>query len=276
MVFLRKHRNVVSLSQVVDRIIAGESLPAGTVCLTFDDGYLDNLTIAAPILDKLALPATLYLATGYVDRGESQWGDVLHQLFQRRTAEQLDFPADDGQHYDLTSESGRALAQQNLHRLLLEANLADRSALLREVARQLVPSGAVPRLTMTWDDVRTLRRKYPSIEIGGHTRDHIDLKTHRGEVARAEIAGCADDLRRELDSEPLHFSFPYGRWCTETKQLVSSLGWHSAVADGDNNRVGGATDRFCIPRASTPLSMTQLRFRTTGAYPTVLPNPRFE
>jgi peptidoglycan/xylan/chitin deacetylase (PgdA/CDA1 family) len=276
MAFLSKYRRVVPLSRVVDRIKAGESMPAGTVCLTFDDGYLDNLRIAAPILEKFGLPATLYLATGYVNRVESQWADVLHQVMERRTADRLEIPGEDRDYFDLTSESDGAFARQTLHRRLLEGNLAQRSALLAEVARQLAPKGGAPRLTMTWDEVRMLRRNYPSIEIGGHTRDHIDLRAHRGEVAYVEISGCAEDLRRELDVEPLHFSFPYGRWCAETKQIVSSSGWQSAVGDGDNNRVGGSTDEFCIPRVNTPLNMTQLRFRTSGAYPRVLPNPRYE
>ena len=50
------------------------------MCITFDDGYRDNLTVAAPILEKYRLPATLFLATGYVERGETQWSDTLHWL----------------------------------------------------------------------------------------------------------------------------------------------------------------------------------------------------
>src|SRR5712692_3225333 len=77
MAFLSEHRRVVALSHVVEEIAAGRSPAAGTVCITFDDGYLDNLTTAAPILDRHKLPATLFLATGYVERGEAQWADSL-------------------------------------------------------------------------------------------------------------------------------------------------------------------------------------------------------
>lgn len=64
MAFLSEHRRVVPLSQVVEEIVSGASPSAGTVCITFDDGYLDNLNTAAPILEKHKLFATLFLATG--------------------------------------------------------------------------------------------------------------------------------------------------------------------------------------------------------------------
>lgn len=268
--FLSKHRRVVPLSQVVEQIASGASPPSGTVCLTFDDGYLDNLITAAPILEAYKLPATLFLATGYVARGETQWADILHWLFRRRTADKLRIPFLAFQEMDLTSETGRGAARTILHRRLLEATHQERTQLLTEIERQLLPKGCMPRLTMNWDETRDLCRRYPLIEIGGHTRDHIDLRTHLGETARSQIDGCAEDLRRELGVEPRHFSFPYGRWCAETRGIVCTSGWRSAVGDGDNTRVGQASDRFSIPRVDAPRTMTDLRFKTSGAYPGVL------
>jgi peptidoglycan/xylan/chitin deacetylase (PgdA/CDA1 family) len=45
------------------------ALPAGVrhVCVTFDDGYRDNLEHAVPVLDELAIPATIFLPTRIID-----------------------------------------------------------------------------------------------------------------------------------------------------------------------------------------------------------------
>ena len=252
MAFLGAHRRVVPLSQVVEQIASGSAPSAGTVCLTFDDGYLDNLTVAAPILEKHRLPATLFLATGYVERAETQWADVLHWLFKYRT-----------RHVDIAS---RALLQ----RRLLEADREERTQLLSEVERELAPAVKAPRLTMNWDEARRLRSRYPFFDIGGHTRNHVDLRARRGEAARAEIAGCADDLRRELGLEPRHFAFPYERWCAETRDMVIASGWSSALGMGLGFRITPASDRFAMPRVESPGSMTALRFKTSGAYPGAL------
>jgi len=270
MAFLSKYRRVVSLSQVVKQVASGVSSPAGTVCITFDDGYLDNLTTAAPILEKYGLPATLYLATGYIERGEAQWADSLYWFFKRRTTNRLLIPSLQHNATDLASNAAVEAILKLLHQYFLEATHQQRKVLLDEIKRQLKPDGRAPRLTLNWDDVRVLCQKYPSFEIGGHTRDHIDLQKHRDEVARSEVNGCAEDLRRELGIRSRHFSFPYGRWCHQTREIVCESAWESAVGINVSVRVDKACDRYAIPRVEAPQSMTELRFKTSGAYPGLL------
>jgi peptidoglycan/xylan/chitin deacetylase (PgdA/CDA1 family) len=270
MAFLSAHRRVVPLSEVVRQVESGMSPPAGTVSITFDDGYLDNLTTAAPILEQYNLTATLFLATGYVERGESQWADTLYWLLMHRSSDVLSIPSIGLDETHLSLPAARAAARLLLHRQMLESGHDDRARLLKEVERQLCPVGKRPRLTLNWDEVRELRRRYPFFEIGGHTRDHIDLRTHRGPTARSQIEGCADDLQRELGAEPRHFSFPYSRWCAQTREAVSVSGWLSAVGMGDGIRIGAGSDRFAMPRVESPHTMSELRFKTSGAYPGVL------
>jgi peptidoglycan/xylan/chitin deacetylase (PgdA/CDA1 family) len=270
MAFLSKHRRVVPLSWLVEEIASGASPSAGTVCITFDDGYLDNLTVAAPILEKYRLAAMLYLATGYIERSEPQWADILHWLFTYRTSDRLSIPSIGLEAANLASPAGRAVALRLLHSHLLESDHDGRARVLSEMEEQLAPAVKPPRLTLNWDEVRELRRRYPFFEIGGHTRDHIDLRRHRGEIARSQITGCADDLRRELGVKPEHFSFPYERWCAETRQVVIALGWRSAVGTGDGIRISAASDRYAMARVESPHTMTALRFKTSGAYPGAL------
>jgi peptidoglycan/xylan/chitin deacetylase (PgdA/CDA1 family) len=48
------------------------TLPKHPVVLTFDDGYADFLTEALPVLKQYGFPATLYIATAFVN-GTSRW-----------------------------------------------------------------------------------------------------------------------------------------------------------------------------------------------------------
>jgi peptidoglycan/xylan/chitin deacetylase (PgdA/CDA1 family) len=63
--FFMKHFRVVHLSEQVAGCREGRAM-GGTLSITFDDGYLDNFEVAAPILRRLGLPAAFFVATGFI------------------------------------------------------------------------------------------------------------------------------------------------------------------------------------------------------------------
>ena len=60
---------VVSLDDVLAHYLDARPLPHRAVLITFDDGYLDNLEIAVPILQRHGYPAVLFAPIGYLDTG---------------------------------------------------------------------------------------------------------------------------------------------------------------------------------------------------------------
>jgi peptidoglycan/xylan/chitin deacetylase (PgdA/CDA1 family) len=75
--FFKNHYDVVPLSAQIAAVRAGKSL-TGTLSITFDDGYLDNFEVAAPILRELGLPATFFVTTGFVGSQEIPAWDREH------------------------------------------------------------------------------------------------------------------------------------------------------------------------------------------------------
>lgn len=63
-------RRVVSLPEA-QRWLEGAEGGGEPVALTFDDGYQDNLRYAAPVLERLGLPATVYVVTGLTGSGDT-------------------------------------------------------------------------------------------------------------------------------------------------------------------------------------------------------------
>jgi peptidoglycan/xylan/chitin deacetylase (PgdA/CDA1 family) len=61
--FLQRNCNVVSLSDYLTARSEGKSLRPYSVVLTFDDGFRNFLTVAAPLLAARKLPATVFLIT---------------------------------------------------------------------------------------------------------------------------------------------------------------------------------------------------------------------
>ena len=63
--FFKEYFRVVSFDDQVQASIKGIDM-GGTLSITFDDGYLDNFEVAAPILRRHKLPATFFVTTGFV------------------------------------------------------------------------------------------------------------------------------------------------------------------------------------------------------------------
>lgn len=63
--FFREHFRIVPLTEQVAGCRELRDM-GGTLSITFDDGYRDNFDVAAPILRRLGLPATFFVATGFI------------------------------------------------------------------------------------------------------------------------------------------------------------------------------------------------------------------
>jgi len=79
---------VLPLSEAVARLRAG-TLPARAACVTFDDGYADNAHIALPLLLKRGLPATFFVAAGFLDGGR-MWNDSVIEAIRAAQGDTLD------------------------------------------------------------------------------------------------------------------------------------------------------------------------------------------
>lgn len=58
----------VTVAELVERTGAAAAPPRGLAAISFDDGMLDNHSVARSILDEFGAPATVYVATGYIGR----------------------------------------------------------------------------------------------------------------------------------------------------------------------------------------------------------------
>src|SRR5262245_13457331 len=76
---LHKHGQPLALSRAVARL-QEHRLRRGTLVVTFDDGYSDNLYLARPLLERYDVPATVFLVTGYIGGDREFWWDELENI----------------------------------------------------------------------------------------------------------------------------------------------------------------------------------------------------
>ena len=63
--YLRRFHNVISLDEFLEATREHRELPDHSVVLTFEDGVRNFLTVAAPHLKRLGMPATNFIITGH-------------------------------------------------------------------------------------------------------------------------------------------------------------------------------------------------------------------
>lgn len=73
--YIKRHYKVISMCDYLMARQNRQPVPRHSVILTFDDGLRNFLTVAAPVLNELRLPATMFLVTDWVEaRDQSNLG----------------------------------------------------------------------------------------------------------------------------------------------------------------------------------------------------------
>ncbi len=252
---------VLPLDEAVDRLGSGR-LPARAACITFDDGYADNHDVALPILRRHRLPATFFIATGYLSGGR-MFNDSIVELVRRCPLSALplaglglELPdslplADDA--------ARRAAAGAVIDRLKYRAP-AERLELARALQAQAQVPALPEDLMMQPEQVRALHRA--GMQIGAHTVTHPILARLDDAAARDEIARGKAALEGMVGAPVTLFAYPNGRpqtdYCGRDVALVRELGFTAAVSTAWGRAEAG-TDRFQLPRF-TPWDVARWRF----------------
>jgi peptidoglycan/xylan/chitin deacetylase (PgdA/CDA1 family) len=248
---------VIPLNAAVDSLKTAK-LPARAAAITFDDGYADNHDVALPILIKHNVPATFFIATGYLDGGR-MWNDTITESIRQFSPEQLDLSGLDlGCHPTGNDEQKRKAIGEIIE---IAKYLAPkvRQSVSEEIARltgALLPTD----LMMTSDQIRNMRAA--GMQIGAHTVNHPILACTEKSIAQHEISASKASLEELLGEEITLFAYPNGKplvdYLPEHAQMIEDAGFHAALSTawGSAKR---DTDIFQIPRY-TPWNKTPLKF----------------
>src|SRR5687768_498906 len=68
--YFRKNFNIISLEELCEMKLKGIHPKKHTIALTFDDGYLNNISNALPLLKKYRIPATFFISTASLNEPE--------------------------------------------------------------------------------------------------------------------------------------------------------------------------------------------------------------
>jgi peptidoglycan/xylan/chitin deacetylase (PgdA/CDA1 family) len=236
---------VLPLTEAAERLKSA-SLPDRALCITFDDGYVNNLTVAEPILAERNLTATVFVATGYLGGGR-MFNDTVIEAVRQAPAE-LDLRPLGLGRLSLPDIAARQKAVRTLLEGLKYRPAAERVNLSQRIAE--MAGAKLPNdLMMDESQVRKLYRS--GIEIGAHTVSHPILAGLDPELAAKEIRDSKRTLEEMIGARVSAFAYPNGRPITDYSsahaRMAAEAGFSVAVSTawGAATR---ATDLFQLPR----------------------------
>lgn len=238
--------NVLPLSEAIERLVK-RSLPPRAACITFDDGYRDNFTVAGPVMQRYGLPATVFVATGFLDGGR-MWNDSVIESVRHAPGLSIDASALQLGVHSIASDMARSQTITTLLDQLKYLPFAARLARVNELT-SLIGATLPTDLMLSSSEVIAARRA--NIELGAHTVNHPILTQIDDAQVRTEVAESKATLESILKEKINLFAYPNGRpdldYAVRHAQMVKDAGFKMAVSTA-SGAASANTDLFQLPR----------------------------
>jgi peptidoglycan/xylan/chitin deacetylase (PgdA/CDA1 family) len=262
--FLVEHDfRVLSFREALERFEAGRAFEPRSALITFDDGYRDNLSAAAPVLVELGLPATVFVATRVLAQGELLWEHRVLLALAEFSAREFAQLAGDLLDLDRRPPGPWIVLAGRRPDLATRLRLGERLAdALRETG--VDESRLARELYLGADDLTELLAA--GVEIGSHGAAHHHLTALSSAEKEADLLEAGATLSARLGPGwlPVYCS-PYGSQRRGDCELLLRHGYRAAVTErfGTNSR---RCDPYFLRRVSLgEPSWPRLRFLERSA-----------
>jgi len=248
MVYLKNHCRVIPLKDAPSP--ARENDGRLKVAITFDDGFQSNYDVAWPILKKLGLPATIFLATDFIGSDSTVWFCRINEALSKTSLTNLEW---DGITYDLSTQRCRAQAHAAIQERLKthqHSQLLAKAHQLIEILGDRPEKPILPVSPYRMLGAAEIREMVDSglIDFGAHTRSHAILSGLSKSEREREITESLADVERLTGLPCTLFAFPNGR--------ARDFGTFDVeVLEGNNVTVAVTTVAGPYNRAASDLEM---------------------
>lgn len=254
---LKQHGNPVSMDDVVTYFHEGIPFPPYSFAITFDDGFENNYSVAAPVLRKHGVPATFYVTTDFVDRNQMSWVDKIEFCFEDVGTGRILLPWSEESTTFSSPQDARSLLDDIRSKVKADPEL-DVDQLVETIFNQCnrveVHATDDPLdKKMTWAQVAELHNEF-LFTIGGHTHTHPIMSFLSHETLVDEVDVSVRLLKEKAGVEATHYSYPEGLahcYNEDVIQLLKSRGVICCPTAITGTNMPGA-DLFHLRRIMVP------------------------
>jgi peptidoglycan/xylan/chitin deacetylase (PgdA/CDA1 family) len=261
--YLRRHYRVLPIDEAVTQLRRG-AIAQPTASITFDDGYRNNFSVALPVLQRVKLPATVYLVTDFIGTDQRLWTVRLEAAIRRTARSTLDLSCVGMSPGTELSKTDRTALARNVIDRLKELDPLRRDTAVASILEQsesAFPDDGGCFEFLSWDDVARMEAT-GLISFGAHTARHEIVSRLPDARLDAEIGGSVTVTRTRVHNASATFAFPNGRaidFDARAKRVLQEHGLAAALTTicGLND---AETDRYELRRITVGSDMSFARF----------------
>lgn len=235
--YFTRYFSIVSLREICEMQTRGIVPSRRTIALTFDDGFLNNVTVALPLLRKYRAPATFFLCSAAVeDRSYVHPSDLLDLIRTNLGGQTIRIGEDTfirNGHRLISTTTGvnvykyvSSLPMDRWHavmsRLKSESGLEKRTDGVDEELYALIDTASLTELAN--EDLA---------DIGSHCHHHVDLTRLEGREIDGELESSKKILGVQSGRRIESVAFPYGDYNADVIGRARALGFKYLIAGGD-------------------------------------------
>jgi len=223
---IRNNGYPLSFNALIDYHNKKITFPPNAFAISFDDGFENNYSIAAPILDDLKIPAIVYITSDFVDRNQMSWVDKLEYCFEYTKKGKINLPwiqepltFNNTEDKILILNCIRDQVKQNPsinHDELVSLTFSQCGIPLIEQTDNPLD------LKMSWAQVSELSSNENFI-IGGHSHTHKILSFLNKNELEEEIKTSLKLINENIGKKTIHYSYPEGLKNHYSNEVINVL-----------------------------------------------------
>jgi len=223
---IKKRGNIVSLKDIHYSIINNINLPNNTFAITFDDGFENNYSVAAPILADLKIPATFYFSSEFVDKNSMSWIDKIEYCLECVKSGEIYLPNNNKRYkfFDVKSKINLLKTIRKKIKNDFKINLDNfvNSFYSQLDFKRIDQLNTCIDQKINWKKVKILNNN-SLFDIGGHSHRHLSLMSLKKNDARNEISKSINLFKKKTKIILDQYSYPEGQKIDFDNTIINEL-----------------------------------------------------
>lgn len=254
--YFRREFDIITISEAFEYKKSGYKPKKRTLTISFDDGYLNNLNIVLPSLEKYNVKATFFIPGICTKELEIRtlWPDIIACLKHFYPNEIIELENRKFINYhdvetkqsltDFMKSCKPTVRDRSINQLIDKYNISHKIKSVPEEIWKIMNREELIRFS-----------KSPLVEIGSHGHAHFNLANIDLTDAQTDLKNSKELLQNAINKEIKGIAFPDGSYSPQIKDITEKLGYKYQMAvkyqfpdDKTDSRI---LNRHCISSTTT-------------------------